>query len=130
MPGDNLSLFSPNGTWKYKVPGDGMLTDRRRHRIHPKSVPKGLWEPGREGGCWWGIGEGRSSNTGLTLRVHGRLRNRMCPGVGWEEVSPRCSARWPGQAWLEARSPGTGREGGQQHPARLNAGPAATGRPG
>lgn len=91
---------------------------------------------GREGGCWWVLverraaGEGRGSSVGLTSRVRGWLRNHMGPSVGWEEPSPWCSARRPGWAWPEAGCPGTGREGGQRHPAWLNAGPAAAGRPG
>lgn len=91
---------------------------------------------GREGGCWrvlvehWAAGEGHGSSMGLTSRVRRQLRNRMGPSVGWEEPSPWCSAQRPGRAWPKAGCPGTSREGGQQHPARLNAGPAAAGWPG
>lgn len=133
MPGDNLSLFSPNGTWRCKEPWDGMLTWDCTTST-PNQCQKGCRSPRREG-RWvlvehWAGGEGHGSSVGLTLRVRRQLRNRMGPSVGWEEPSPWCSAQRPGRAWPEAGCPGTSREGGQQHPARLNAGPAAAGWPG
>lgn len=113
--------------WDGMLPGAGTV-------LAPNRCRKGCRNPGREGRWVLGehraAGEGRGSSTGLTSRVCVRLRSRMGPGVGWEELSPRCSAWQPGRAWPETMCPGTGREGGQQHPARLNTGPAAAGRPG
>lgn len=48
MPGESLSLFSPNGTWRCKEPWDGMLTKDGTVSV-PNRCRKGCRSPRREG---------------------------------------------------------------------------------
>lgn len=97
VPGDNLSLLSPNSAWRCRgLTWDGTVSTPNRCQ-KGCGAPAGRDERGKAGaGGALGSGRGSRRGAGLTSRVHGRLRNHMCPSEGREEPSPRCATRRPG----------------------------------